>query len=265
MVNIFQLIAGLVLAAMIAGASYRVGALDTSGAIATTVVGALTFGFGGLTAGILLVLFFVSSSALTFLRKDEKRALAGYFSKGGRREVTQVLANGAVAASASVLFGLSGEVMWLAGVAGALAASTADTWGTEVGVLSRQLPRMITNGSLVPHGTSGGVTFNGSLAGVGGAALIGLASAVLAGEALLFPIVILAGTIGMLVDSLLGATVQGIYYCPVCEKETEQHPIHHCGTATSQIHGQAWMDNDLVNFVSTLIGALVAIGFWRYF
>jgi uncharacterized protein (TIGR00297 family) len=265
MVNIFQLTAGLVLAAVIAGVSYRIGALDTSGAIATTVVGALTFGFGGLTAGILLVLFFVSSSALTFLRKEDKRALAGYSSKGGRRDASQVLANGSVAAITSVLFGLSGEVMWLTGVAGALAASTADTWGTEVGVLSRQLPRMITNGSLVPHGTSGGVTFNGSLAGVGGAALIGLAAAVLTGQALMFPIVILAGTIGMMVDSLLGATIQGIYYCPVCEKETEQYPVHHCGTHTSQIHGQAWMDNDLVNFLSTVTGALFAGIFWRFF
>jgi len=71
--------------------------------------------------------------------------------------------------------------------------------------------------------------------------------------------VILAGVAGSLVDSLLGATVQAIYYCPACQKETEKHPLHHCGTPTRQVRGLKWLNNDWVNFFAHFSGALIAL------
>jgi uncharacterized membrane protein len=62
------------------------------------------------------------------------------------------------------------------------------------------------------------------------------------------------------VDSLLGAWVQVIYYCPACEKETERHPTHSCGTATMPLRGLPWLQNDWVNTACTLSGALIATG-----
>ena len=67
------------------------------------------------------------------------------------------------------------------------------------------------------------------------------------------------GLAGALVDSPLGASVQAIYYCPTCEKETEKR-THGCGTPTRQERGWRWLNNDMVNFFSSLIGALVAAG-----
>ncbi|MHB8597997.1 MAG: DUF92 domain-containing protein [Ktedonobacteraceae bacterium] len=70
---------------------------------------------------------------------------------------------------------------------------------------------------------------------------------------------LLSGLAGSLADSLMGATIQAMYYCPTCEKETERR-IHGCGTPTLPLRGIPWFDNDVVNFIATLFGALVGIG-----
>jgi uncharacterized membrane protein len=139
----------------------------------------------------------------------------------------------------------------------------ADTWATELGVLSKNLPRLITNGKAVERGTSGAVSLPGSLAALGGAALIGLTAGLfsLKAEPLrLAGAAILGGLAGSFFDSLLGATVQAIYYCPACQKETERHPRHLCGTETSLRRGWRWLNNDVVNFACSLVGAGTAVG-----
>ncbi|MDH5508509.1 MAG: DUF92 domain-containing protein, partial [Anaerolineae bacterium] len=73
-----------------------------------------------------------------------------------------------------------------------------------------------------------------------------------------------AGVFGASFDSFLGASVQAIYTCPICNKETEHHPLHSCGSATTQIRGWAWLNNDLVNLISAVIGAIAAAGLWLW-
>jgi len=67
-----------------------------------------------------------------------------------------------------------------------------------------------------------------------------------------------SGLVGSFLDSLLGATLQAMYFCPVCNKETERR-IHRCGTSTTFLRGWPWMDNDIVNFIATLWGGLVGM------
>lgn len=260
--NLGALALGTVLGVLIAVASYYLGALSGSGAVGASLVGALTFGIGGLGPAVLLILFFASSSALSRLGGKRKLAMAAAFAKGSRRDLGQVLANGAMAALFSVLLGLTGHPMWLAGVGGALAAVNADTWATELGVLSRRRPRLITTGAPVEPGTSGGVTLQGTLAAVAGAALVALAGGLLGGGARLGLAATLGGFVGALFDSLLGATVQAMYFCPTCGRETERHPQHGCGTATSLVRGWSWLGNDGVNFSASLVGAGVALAIW---
>jgi uncharacterized protein (TIGR00297 family) len=180
------------------------------------------------------------------------------------------MANGGMGALLAVLSALlPGDAWpWLA-FGGAMAAVNADTWATELGIFNPSPPRLITTGKTVERGTSGGITPLGYLAALGGSALIGLLAALFSGDipsAIMAAIAItLAGIAGSTFDSLLGATVQAIYYCPRCQKETERFPRHACGTRTIHQRGWRWLDNDWVNFSCSLVGALAAWGIWAVF
>lgn len=259
-----RLLLGLGLAAIIALGAWRLRALAPSGAIAAALVGGLTYGLGGLPAAILLIAFFGSSSLLsrTFIKRKKKAAAD--FAKGGRRDWAQVAANGGVPVLA-LLAGAGGllaaPVAWVV-FAAALATVSADTWATELGVLSKTRPRLITTGRTVPPGTSGGVSLLGNLVGLGAAFSIGTLAWLVSGSVAIQVVLIatVAGVLGSLFDSYLGALVQAIYYCPKCKKETERYPRHTCGAKTTRCRGWAWLSNDWVNFLSAAAGALLASG-----
>jgi uncharacterized protein (TIGR00297 family) len=261
-----QILIGFLLAIFIAVLAWRAGALSKSGAWAAVVTGGLIFGMGGFRWAILLLIFFISSSVLSRAFSKRKAGLAEKFSKGSQRDWGQVLANGGLGALLAVgNFILPGdERLWLA-FAGAMAAVNADTWSTELGVLSLIPPRMITTGQKVERGTSGGITLAGTLAALGGALFVGIAAVIFpASSSWLYRlgIITLGGLIGSLFDSVLGATVQAIYWCPTCQKETERHPTHTCGSSTSQVRGWSWFNNDMVNLACSLMGATVTMGLW---
>jgi uncharacterized protein (TIGR00297 family) len=259
-----SIIIGLMLSALIGWLAYRRGSLTRSGWIGAVITGTLTFGFGGLAWGVALVVFFVTSSLLSRFRRREKEQLAGdKFEKGGRRDIWQVLANGGVGAFLALIAGLTGHPSELLALfCGVLATVTADTWATEVGVLSKQPPWLITNLRIVEPGTSGGVSLIGLLATLAGGLLIGIVLLICLGlqdnnwRFWLIPAGIVGGLIGSLTDSLLGATVQAIYRGP--HGETEQR-ISRDGTATTLLRGLPWMNNDMVNFLSSLAGSVAAL------
>jgi uncharacterized protein (TIGR00297 family) len=268
-----ELVGGFVLSLVIGLTGYRRGALKGSGVVGAVVTGTLIFGFGGWEWGALLIAFFVSSSALSFYHAKDKEGLAEKFAKGHRRDLAQALANGgaaAVLAALSQLFPIvegGGEGVWFAACAGAMAAVNADTWATELGVLSSHPPRLITTGRQVEVGASGGVTWLGTAASLGGAAFIGLLGGLgvlilgqgWAAAGVLLLAAVTGGLAGSLFDSFLGATVQAIYWCDACQKETERK-VHRCGTQTCLLRGWPWLGNDLVNFFASVLGALVAAG-----
>ena len=260
-----QILIGFVLGFLVGYAAYRLGALNASGAAAAVVVGGLIFGLGGVPWASLLLLFFISSSLLSQANRRRKSSVEEKFSKGSRRDYGQVLANGGLAAVLVLIHWYYPHLdgVWIA-FAGCMAAVNADTWATELGVLSPISPRLITSGKIVPKGTSGGITLVGYLATLVGAGIIALAAAYFTPSTpiIVVLIVVLGGIAGATVDSLLGATVQGIYYCTECDKETESHPVHHCGTDTIQLRGWRWFNNDLVNLVCSIVGAGMAFGGW---
>ena len=264
-----QLLFGFLLGAAIGASAWRIGSLSASGAFAAAFTGGLVFGLGGLPWAVLLLAFFISSSLLSRIFGTRKSALNEKFSKGGRRDWAQVLANGGLGAMLAVIYNLSGNPSWAwVAFAGAMAAVNADTWATEIGVLSPAAPRLITNGKSVERGTSGAISATGNLAVLGGAGLIGIAAGTFSPPdsfLIILAVTIVGGICGALFDSFLGANLQAIYYCPSCQKETERHPRHICGSQTNHLRGREWLNNDLVNFACSAVGAGVAAGLWLVF
>jgi len=271
--DILELVGGLVFSLVIGMMGYRRGALSGSGVAGAIVTGTLMFGLGGWEWGLLLLAFFVSSSALSFYRAHDKLGLAEKFAKGHRRDLGQALANGGLAALLAILSkflpltGTGREGVWLIACAGAMAAVNADTWATELGVLSPHPPRLVTTGRRVEVGASGGVTWLGTAASLGGALFVGLCGGLAllilrqgwVGAGVLLLAATVGGLAGSLADSALGATVQAIYRCDACQKETERR-VHRCGAETRLLRGWRWLGNDLVNFIASAVGALVAAG-----
>jgi uncharacterized protein (TIGR00297 family) len=265
-----QVILGLVLSAVMGGLGYWRKALTVSGLVGAILVGTLIFGFGGWVWGLLLITFFVSSSWLSHYRQADKEEVVEKFAKGSRRDLGQALANGGLGGMLAIVFARYPEPLLFAAFLGVMGTVNADTWATELGILSRVPPRLITTGEVVPPGTSGGVTWLGIWASVAGALLIGTMATALTQVASLlggrgwslravsYPLLaVIGGAVGSLFDSLLGATVQGIYYCEHCARETES-PDHYCGHTARPLRGWAWLNNDVVNLVSSSIGGLVA-------
>lgn len=260
-----QFIYGFILAIVIAYVAYRARSLNKSGAYAATLVGTIIFGVGGWQWAILLLTFFITSSALSRAFRDRKQNLNEKFSKGHERDAGQVFGNGGLAALFAGLHAFYPEsiIPWV-GFAACLAAVNADTWATELGVLNPNPPRLITDlRKRVEKGTSGGISLWGTGASLLGSSLIALLAILLSPTGTLttahWLLITASGLAGSLFDSFLGATVQAMYYCPTDMRETEKHPLHTCGTQTVHIRGWKWLNNDWVNFACGAFGVVIAL------
>jgi uncharacterized protein (TIGR00297 family) len=201
-----------------------------------------------------LFAFFIPSTLLSRAGRARKRELVD-IGKHGARDAGQVAANGGIAALCAVLAAATHAEPLALAFAGAFAAASADTWGTEIGTLAKLPPRSILTLKPLSPGISGGVTIAGTLAEIAGACVVALVAwAVGAGP---WWIAAAGGVAGALADSVLGASLQELRYCPRCERECETDP-HFCGSPTQLRRGAPWMSNDGVNACATAIGALVA-------
>lgn len=222
------------------------------------MIGWLTLVGGGWQATAALLAFFVSSSALSRWRAPDKHRMADLTARGSQRSAAQVFANGGVASLCILLYALTEDVLWWTAFAGSYAAANADTWASEIGALSPTPPRHILSGRTLKPGDSGGVTVWGILASLAGSSLIA-GSAWLAApqpvSTLCVVGVAVGGVLGGVVDSLLGATVQGRYRCVQCGEIVERG--QHCSLPAEQVAGWRWVNNDVVNFACAATGALV--------
>ncbi len=263
--SLLQLILGGILAAAASFITWRLRWLSGGGALAAFILGSVVFGLGGFPWAVVLLTFFISSSILSKLFQRHKVNSEKFYAKGARRDAGQVFANGGLAGFFVVahVFFPDSWLPWIGFVA-AFAAANADTWATELGVLSRKDPRLITSRKVVERGTSGGITLVGILASLAGSALVAFVSWLVWPGDLApvqgwqFVILVISGLAGSLVDSWLGATVQAIYFCPACQKETEKSPLHHCGNQTTLLRGWLWLDNDWVNFLCVASSSILS-------
>ncbi|ACX66843.1 MULTISPECIES: DUF92 domain-containing protein [Paenibacillus] len=252
-------------AVIVAGAAYRKRSLSESGALAAILMGTIYYGAGNAFWFGTLLLFFITSTLLSRYGKQRKADLEKSYAKTGRRDAGQVLANGGIGMVLCLLNVWIPSHLWVYLFIGVMATVTADTWATEVGSLSRKPPRSVLNGRVLTAGESGGVSWVGSAAAAAGSMLIGAGGWLLAewsgmnADPLPYVLAALAGgLVGAFADSYLGATMQVMYRCPACGKSVEVS--RHCGQDTVRMRGYAWMSNDAVNLVSSLLGGAAAYG-----
>ncbi len=253
-----RVIIGAAIAAIVVIVAFRRRSLSRSGAIAALVLGIICTAAGWGWAA-LLISFFISGTLLSRYKSARKAARIGSIvEKGGNRDAFQVLANGGAFSAAAFASLFSGSPAWLCAGAGAIGAAAADTWATEIGVLSDSPPRSILSRRIVLAGASGGVTALGTLAALLGAAAMALVT-YFAGWLPASLIAALVGGIGgSTIDSVLGETLQVSRRCERCDSATERS-VHDCGTTTTVAAGLPWMDNDAVNALSTFGGAIIGL------
>ena len=222
---------GFALTLAFAVAARLMRAVTLGGAVAGAVISFVLFVAAGPGAFAALVTVFALAWITTRLGYTRKQRLGTAEAKEGRR-TSQVLANLGVAGLAGLLSAVAqsrGVVLVLA--AAALAEAAADTVSSEYGQAVGESATLITTGKQVPAGTDGGITLAGTIAGLAGAFIV--AAVCLATKLISLPqagVVAAAAFLGMLVDSVLGATL-------------ERKNI---------------LGNDAVNFLSTVVAAAIA-------
>ncbi len=244
---------GLFYGVLLAGAllyfSFKYKFLTPDGAYAAFILGAVIFGFGGLKWSVPLLTFFILSSLLSKIKKNN---FSDAFEKGDNRDALQVLANGGLPA---ILLGINlihPDAIWFVLYLISLAVSMADTWATEIGNIKKRHTFWILNLKPVSQGVSGGISLGGTIGGITGAAVLTLSGIawIRYYPLLIFFLVATGGAVGMFIDSILGATLQRKNRCSVCGKETEKRV--HCGKPTRFSSGIKFINNDMVNFLSAL-------------
>jgi uncharacterized protein (TIGR00297 family) len=196
-------------------ASYALETASIPGMLTGVLLSLLTLVVGDVGWFAMLITFFGLGGLSSKLRYEQKVERGIAEPNEGARGSGNVLANSLVALFAVIAHAASPQMeavpdgLFLFIFAGAVAAAMSDTFSSEIGGLYDN-PRLITNFEIVEPGTDGAVTWQGELAGLIGAMLIAGIGIVtfdigLAGVG----VVVAAGLVGMTVDSLLGATVEG--------------------------------------------------------
>jgi uncharacterized protein (TIGR00297 family) len=207
-----KLFIGFVGSLLIAIVAYRKRSLSASGAVAVVIIGTLIYALSDIKWYGVLLAFFISSSLLSHRKKEAKQEVESLFAKTGTRDFMQVFANGGAGLVAILgAFIAAMEEGWYAFYIGSIAAVTADTWATEIGVLAKGKPRHIFTWRKVDPGTSGGVSGAGLAASFAGGTFIGGCAclfSLLAQEGVNVHYVVagaVGGMIGSLIDSAVGA------------------------------------------------------------
>ncbi len=232
--------------------SYKLNAVDLSGALSGVLLGLFMIIFGessdfeGFKWFTLILVFLFLGAMFTKYKYTYKKKVGAAEANAGSRGYKNVFGNCFVPLIFVVLYGVVGSAnipyfgfvdrsIYLIGFLCSMATATADTLASEIGSTYRGRPVMITTLQPVKPGTDGGVSPLGEAASVFGALAIAVAALLLgltgASAESMMILTVLMGFVGTNIDSLLGATLQR----------------------------RRILSNAGVNFVATLIAGLLAM------
>jgi uncharacterized protein (TIGR00297 family) len=231
-VNIIDWIVLLTLCAGVAGSLFF-RKLSVAGAITGGCLGWLLYKGTGIIGLIIMAAFFIAGTLATAAGRGEKERLGIAEKNKGRRTVWQVLANGGVAALAGLLAWINPHqlVIWQLAAAASLSSASADTLSSELGSIYGKRFYNILTFKKDKRGLDGVVSMEGTLCGLAGSCLIAAIYSVGYGYSVHAWWIVLAGTVGNLTDSILGASLER----------------------------KGWLTNDLVNGLNTLVAAVTGL------
>ena len=212
--------------------------LTPAGAVGGGIIGFCIYIGAGWTGFAMLAIFFLAGTMATGWKRKQKKAIGMMQEKGGRRKLGQVMANAGVAGALGLLALLLPQYTdWLAlMIAATFSSAMADTLSSELGSLYGKKFYNILTLKKDQMGLDGVISLEGTLIGLAGSAVIAATYSIGFGWDNRFFIILLAGTIGNILDSVLGAAF-----------ERRQR-----------------IGNDAVNFCNTLAAALIAGLFYLY-
>lgn len=221
--------------AALAGTAYAAKTVNASGVVAGFLVGFVIYTFLDWEGYLLLLAFFIIGSACTKLGYRKKEAAKLAQEDKGRRGARHALANVTVAAACAVFAALTPyPIVFALAFAGAFATAASDTASSEIGQLLGRRTFLLTNFRPVPRGTEGAVSVEGTLAGVFASLIIATLGAALG----LFPWL---GVLAVAIAAFVGTTFESL--------------------VGSALEKRNLLDNEALNFLNTLVGALVAAAF----
>ena len=229
------------------------------------LLGILIFMFSGWSGFAALVFFFLLGSMVSHIGKDRKAGAYALHERQGTRSVVQVVANGFPALIFSTFYYLTDCKSFLLAVFACLASASADTFSSEIGMLSEKQPVSILTLKPMQRGISGGITLLGVFGGMLGAFIISFFAIPSFGikGAL---VITIAGVVSSAVDSILGAAFQAKYLIQnnAEGKHSQQLTEQKClnDKQLKLVHGFRWINNDVVNFVSVLVCGLLVTLIW---
>ena len=210
--------------------------LTPFGYLNALILGVLVWGSLGWRGYLIVMLFFLCGSAITFIGIEQKEAAGIAEERSGMRGAGNVWGSALAATLCAIatLFSPSPiKDLFILGYVASFCTKLSDTTASEVGKAYGKTTYLITTLKPVPRGTEGAVSLEGTIAGV-------LASVVLAfiawGIGMINPLgiiwCVIAAFIATTIESLIGATLESRFM---------------------------WLTNDIVNFINTVIGAMAAI------
>ena len=269
--SLAPIITGLAVGLVLAVLGILFKALTWDGALAGFYFGIIILGLGSWTWGVMYFAFVILGTLFTFVGRNKKSIVIQEFEKGGTaRDSIQAMVNSIVPAFLAFLIVLIRHPIITVMAAGAIAVSLGDTFGTEIGSLSRLKPRLSTKPWIkVEKGTPGAISILGILASITGAAIIGSIGFgvaridILTSEVMPIPFWLLiiyatiGGIFGAYLDSVFACTIQKMNKCVMCGKITEKSI--HCQKKTKYHSGKKWMQNDIVNLFSIIGGSVISL------
>jgi uncharacterized protein (TIGR00297 family) len=258
--NIWILIVAEIFSLSVGVYSFRKKSITATGLIALIVISSFFILLNHVDLLFVLFFMYASSSILTKYRKSEKKEFEKVVGKTGARDYMQAIANLGIATLLMLLYHFSTHNIFMIAMIGSVCTANADSWASEIGGLSKSTPVLITTFKPTQKGVSGGITLLGTLGGILGSIFISLIALLFmklfstsnSEYFKVFWTTSVSGIIGFLLDSYLGVLLQALF-------KNDANELTEISSSKNQlVKGIKWINNDMVNLLSTTVGALIA-------